>query len=99
MVMVDTVNLDFLGRNLADIQRDQAQLRSDVMQVRQLILLVTEKIGRLERNSHEMTDDLTLMLKSELSGTLANLEDRIEALIDRRITTVEEKIDQVLDRL
>ncbi len=97
--MVDTVNLDFLGRNLADIQRDQAQLRSDVMQVRQLILLVTEKIGRLERNSHEMTDDLTLMLKSELSGTLANLEDRIEALIDRRITTVEEKIDQVLDRL
>lgn len=73
-----TVDLTFLTRQLGAIQAGQRELLGEVAEIRRLVLLLSEKAQRTDRNIGEVKDDLQILLKSELGGALANLTNRIE---------------------
>ena len=87
-VKAETVDNSLLLEVLKDIQKQLAEQRT-------LLLQSIERSRRLEQHMDTqliainqrlsgLKDDVELMLKAELMGSLANFETRIEHLIERR---------------
>lgn len=81
---------------LLEIRKEQRDQRSLLLQtseyVRKLgqhtetrLLAIERKILNVEERMSALKDDLELMIKSELMGSLTNFETRIENLIERRL--------------
>ena len=87
-----TVDLHFIARQLERVLDEQRLLRHEVGDVRSLVLGLTDQNRRLDRKMTDMQADLELMIKSELSGRLANLESRLEARTDRQIDALSERL-------
>ena len=54
-------------------------LRSDVGDLRTVVLANVERTRRVERRLEEVRDDLELMVKAEMMGRLGHFETMIEA--------------------
>jgi len=88
----NNVTLDFLGRVLSEIQADQRQQRTDLSDIRSLVLAQIEYSRRVERRLSEVRDDLEMMFKSEIMGRFSNFEMRLERRVDElleRVNTLE----------
>jgi len=88
----NNVTLDFIGRTLLEVQADQRRQRTDLSDIRSLVLSQIDYSRRVERRLSEMRDDLEMMFKSELMGRVGNFEIRIGQTIsemDLRICALE----------
>ena len=87
--MPDTIDLKFLAKLCQQTLSEVRSLRSEVSDVRALVLQNVEYSRRVERRMTELGDDLELMLKAEISGRLANFETRIENTLAPLVSRVE----------
>ena len=65
------------GRRMLDEMR---ALRREVADVRSLVLAEHDYVRRLERRQGELKDDLEIIIKMEIGGSVANVETRIDHL-------------------
>lgn len=98
----EAVSLDFLAKQ-AKIQMDELRLlRKEVMDMMRLLNATYELTRRVERRETELRDDIELMVKMELGGSLANIQTSIENSLSRieasvgdlaqRVETLEHKL-------
>ncbi len=89
------IDLNFLAKQMERLLKEAAGLRRDV--AKSIVLAtqnlefsrrierrfgeVDERVSQMGRRIDELKDDFEVMLKAELSGSLANFEDRVEAKI------------------
>jgi hypothetical protein len=73
-----TVTLEFLARLCQQTLQEARALRKDVADVRSLSLTTIEYARRIERRVGEQRDDLEMMLKAELGGSLAHMQTQFE---------------------
>jgi len=79
----EAVSLDFLARQ-AKIQMDELRLlRKDVADMMRLLNGTYELTRRVERREAELRDDIELMVKMEIGGSLANIQTSIENSLSR----------------
>lgn len=91
----ETINLDFLAKQ-AKLNMDEMRLlRKDVGEVMRLLNATYELTRRVERRQGELRDDIELMVKIELGGSLANIETKIEHSLSR----VEETVMDIAHRV
>jgi Mg2+ and Co2+ transporter CorA len=79
----ETVDLQFLARQGRQMLDEARQLRQEHVEMMRLLTATYEMARRVERRQAETRDDLELMLKMEIKGTLANLQTSIEASLSR----------------
>ncbi|MGO8953838.1 MAG: hypothetical protein ACLPWS_07930 [Rhodomicrobium sp.] len=89
------IDLNFLAKQMERLLKEAAALRRDV--AKSIVLAtqnlefsrrierrfgeVDERVSQMGRRIDELKDDFEVMLKAELSGSLANFEDRVDAKI------------------
>lgn len=84
----DTVSLDFLAKQ-AKIQMEELRLmRKDVADMMRLLNATYELTRRVERREIELRDDIELMVKMELGGSLANMQTSLDNSLLRIETSV-----------
>ena len=83
--MTETVDITFLGKQIEKALLELRKLRGELGDVRTLTLQNTDYARRLDRNSHELKDDLELMLKAEIIGRLGHFETRMEQMLDDKL--------------
>jgi DNA repair exonuclease SbcCD ATPase subunit len=91
----DTVDIQFLGKQLQGLIEETRHLRKEVSDVRSLTLQTYEFSKRIERRNAELKDDLEITIKMELGGGLSNLQAAIEgslARIEGRFEGLEERV-------
>src|SRR5258707_6758683 len=74
----ENITLDFLARLGQQALLEARALRKEVADVRTLSLQTIEYARRIERRMNEQRDDLALMIKAELGGSLANMQTQLE---------------------
>jgi coproporphyrinogen III oxidase-like Fe-S oxidoreductase len=74
----DAISLDLLARLCQQTLQETRATRKELADVRPLSLQTIEYARRIERRVAEQRDDLELMIKAELGGSLAHLQTRIE---------------------
>lgn len=92
--MSDGVSLDMIGRLLREVQADVRQNRRDVETMLPVITSLVEQGRRTERHIAELKDDLELMIRAELMGSLGNFRNRVERDLEElsdRVTALESK--------
>ena len=82
------VSLELIGKIVLEIQAEQRVVRTELRDIRTLVLGQVEQTRRLERRMGELRDDLELMIKAELMGRLGFFEIQIE----RRLDALEERM-------
>lgn len=97
----DNISLDFLAQQSKLQIEEVRQLRKDMADMMRLLNGTYDLTRRVERRETELRDDIELMIKMELGGSLANMQttidsalSRIEASISdvaRRVQTLESK--------
>ncbi|WP_411033226.1 hypothetical protein [Shinella sp. BYT-45] len=91
----DAISLDFLAKQ-AKIQMDELRLlRRETADMMRLLNATYELTRRIERRETELRDDLELMVKMELGGSLANIHTSIENSLSR----IEESVDGLARRV
>jgi urease accessory protein UreE len=90
----DTVNIQFLGKQLQGLIEETRHLRKEVSDVRSLTLQTYEFSKRVERRNAELKDDLEITIKMELGGGLKNLQAAIEGSL-ARIEGLEERVSVI----
>jgi hypothetical protein len=80
--MAESVDNSLLLSILKEIRSEQNQHRTLLLQT---IDYMRKMEQRLDGRMVALRDDLELMLKSEVMGSLANFETRIENLISERL--------------
>jgi hypothetical protein len=80
--MAKEVTLEMLQALAQQGLDGQAVIRRELADIRGLTLALNDKVQRLQRDLHEVKDDIWIMLKAELMGRMGNFETRIEARID-----------------
>lgn len=91
----EAISLDFLAKQ-AKIQMDELRLlRKDVADMMRLVAGSYELTRRVERRETELRDDIELMIKMELGGSLANIQTSIENSLSR----IEQSIDALGQRV
>lgn len=88
----NSVDLQFIARQLERVLDEQRLLRREMDDVRSLVLGLADQNRRIDRHMSDMQADLELMIKSEIGGRMSNVESRLEARTDRQI-------DELIDRL
>lgn len=84
----ETVSLEFLAKQ-AKLNMDELRtLRRDLSDMMRLLNANYELTRRIERREGELRDDLELMVKMELGGSLANIQTAIEGSLSR----IEDKV-------
>ena len=94
--MAETIDLTFLGKQTEKALAELQKLRRELADVRTLTLQSVEYNRRLERNSHELKDDLELLLKSEIMGRLGNFETRVEQTINEKFDELREELPRLI---
>lgn len=97
----DNISLDFLAQQSKLQIEEVRQLRKEMADMMRLLNGTYDLTRRVERRETELRDDIELMIKMELGGSLANMQttidsalSRIEASISdvaRRVQTLESK--------
>jgi len=81
------VTLDTISRLLRELQIDMRENRRDVEMMLPVITSLVEQGRRVERQMAELKDDLELMIRAELLGSVGHfrnqLEQQLEELGDR----------------
>ena len=92
--MPDTVDLNLLAHLANQTLTEMRDMRRELNDVRTLTLLTSEQTRRLDRRISELRDDLELMLKSEIMGSLTHFETRME----RSMTALAERVETLETR-
>ena len=88
----NSVDLQFIARQLERVLDEQRLLRREMDDVRSLVLGLADQNRRIDRHLSDMQADLELMIKSEVSGRMSNVESRIEARTDPQIDELVERL-------
>lgn len=89
----EPISLELLARLCQQTLQETRATRKEVADVRTLSIKTIEFARRIERRVAEQRDDLELMLKSELGGSLAHMQTRIENYlqpIEDRLSGIDE---------
>ena len=73
-----TITLDGIGRLLRELQTDVRQNRRDIEMVLPVMTSLVEQVRRMDRHMAELKDDMELMIRAELMGSVGNLRNRTE---------------------
>ncbi|MFL5253966.1 MAG: hypothetical protein ACJ8AI_13935 [Rhodopila sp.] len=71
-----------------DTRKEMRDMRREMGDVRGLVLALNDKVQRIDRDLHEVKDDIWIMLKAALMGRQGNFETRVEA----RLEDIEERL-------
>ena len=91
----EAVSLDFLIKQAKLNMEEMRLLRKDVTDMMRLLNANYELTRRVERRQGELRDDIELMVKMELGGSLANIQTKIE----NSLTHVEDTVDTIAARV
>ena len=92
----DTVDLTFIGRQVKETNAAVQKMTSEVAEMRRAFLMLADKATRTDRHIAEVKDDIELLVKSELMGSILNLETKVAALLEDHTSRLEGKLDEVL---
>ena len=98
MMPPDTVTLDFLSRQQAQLLEEIKGARAENREVRRTFTLISEHFSRQERRFTELRDDFESMIKLEVGGAIVNLETRLGNDFEARLGAVERRIVAVEER-
>lgn len=92
----DNISLEFLAKQ-SKLQIDEIRLmRKDLGDMMRLLNATYDLTRRVERRETELRDDIELMVKMELGGSLANIQTAIESSLSRiedSVRTVEKRVE------
>ena len=90
----ETVNLDLLTKQAKSNMDEMRLVRKDLADMMRLVNASYELTRRVERRQGEIRDDLELMIKMELGGSLAN-----QTTIEASLAKIEENVDHIAKRV
>jgi len=91
----ETVSVEFLAQQ-ARLNMDELRLlRKDVADMMRLLNATYELTRRVERREGELRDDIELMIKMEIGGSLAN----IQTALDGSLARIEDAVGDVVRRV
>lgn len=102
MISDETVTLEFLSRQQAQLLEELRAVRIESREIRRSFTLISEHFSRQEHRIVELRDDLETLVKLELGGAIANLETRLETALEGRLDGVGfrlERLDEKLDAI
>ena len=79
----EAVGLEFLAKQAKLNMGEMRQIRKDLADMMRRVNATYELTRRVERRQNELRDDIELMVKMELGGSLANIQTSIEGSIAR----------------
>ncbi|MBX9467278.1 hypothetical protein FVA81_21970 [Rhizobium sp. WL3] len=91
----DNISLDFLAKQSKLQIEELRQLRKDMADMMRLLNATYDLTRRVERRETELRDDIELMIKMELGGSLANIQTTIDASLSR----IEQSVGDVARRV
>ena len=94
----ESVSLDFLVKQAKSNMDEMRLVRKDLADMMRLVNASYELTRRVERRHLELRDDIELMVKMELGGSLANIQTSIETSLSKIAASVGE-IAQRIDAL
>jgi hypothetical protein len=91
----ETISIEFLAKQ-AKLNMDELRLlRKDVSDMMRLLNATYELTRRVERREGELRDDIELMIKMEIGGSLAN----IQTTLDGSLARIEDTVGDVVRRV
>ena len=79
----ENISLEFLAKQ-SKLQIEEVRLvRQDLADMMRLLTATYDLTRRIERRETELRDDIELMVKMELGGSLANMQRIIENSLSR----------------
>ncbi|MFN3635656.1 MAG: hypothetical protein ACK4UZ_07970 [Rhizobium rhizophilum] len=91
----DNIGLDFLAKQSKLQIEELRQIRKDMADMMRLLNASYDLTRRVERRETELRDDIELMIKMELGGSLANIQTTIDASLSR----IEQSVGDVARRV
>ncbi|MDP2120782.1 MAG: hypothetical protein Q8K28_12840 [Hoeflea sp.] len=82
-VTTDSVSLDFLAKQAKLNMEEMRLVRKELAETMRLLTASYELTRRVERRQSELRDDIELMVKMELGGSLANIQTSIETYLSK----------------
>jgi Mg2+ and Co2+ transporter CorA len=79
----DNISLDFLAQQSKLQIEEVRQLRKEMADMMRLLNGTYDLTRRVERRETELRDDIELMIKMELGGSLANMQTTIDGALSR----------------
>lgn len=91
----ETISIEFLAKQ-AKLNMDELRLlRKDGSDMMRLLNATYELTRRVERREGELRDDIELMIKMEIGGSLAN----IQTTLDGSLARIEDTVGDVVRRV
>lgn len=94
-VTTEAVSLEFLATQAKLNMEEMRLVRKELTDMMRLINGNYELTRRIERRQGELRDDIELMVKMELGGSLANIQTSIETYLAK----IEETVGNVAQRV
>jgi Mg2+ and Co2+ transporter CorA len=91
----ETLSLEFLAKQAKLNMDEMRQARKELADMMRLVNATYELSRRIERRQNELRDDIELMVKMELGGSLANIQTSIEGSLARIADSVSEVAERV----
>jgi Mg2+ and Co2+ transporter CorA len=91
----DNISLDFLATQSKLQIEELRQVRKDMADMMRLLNATYDLTRRVERRETELRDDIELMIKMEIGGSLANIQSRI----DESLSRIEASVHDVTQRV
>ena len=83
--MAETISLDLFNRRFEPLNEMHRELREDIRALGNSMLQLSRQVSNLDRRISDVKEELESTIKIALVGAFANLETRLEHLIERRI--------------
>lgn len=84
--MPDNISMDLFNKRFEQLNEMHRELRLDIRALGESLLQLSRQVSNLDRRISDVKDELEGTFKIELGGAFANLETRLEHLIDRKVT-------------
>lgn len=91
----DNISLDFLATQSKLQIEELRQVRKDLADMMRLLNATYDLTRRVERRETELRDDVELMIKMEIGGSLANIQSRL----DESLSRIEASVHDVTQRV
>ena len=91
----ETLSLEYLARQAKSNMDEMRLIRKDLTEMMRLLTANYDLTRRNERRQAELRDDLELMIKMELGGSLANIQTSIENSLGRVETAIGDVVQRV----